>query len=211
MKNNRQFIQIQLSLFFSENFSEQVEKISLKIKDVFGVDLNPQILGIPDNAPSEIPRIVVNSTLLNISLAKNRLDIFSPNENFLQDSFEKIVEIIESSKVKINRIGHVTTFFKEDAFEDLFELFDRSKFDEKFLPKEINLRFNEEKEFSIGKINNSQTYEVGSMIGKDGEIKEGVLITRDINTLIGSKNSYNYNEIEKFISEAETIKFDTLI
>src|SRR3989344_6210343 len=109
----KQFIQIQLGLFFKSDFQSEIENASLAIKKEFGNDINPQIIGIPSNAPSEIPRLVINSNLVNINLAKNRVDFFSKKENFVQENFEKIFNIINAISVEIGRVGGVVTSFKE--------------------------------------------------------------------------------------------------
>lgn len=200
----KQFIQIQIGLFFKNDFQGEIESASLAIKKEFGSNINPQIIGIPNNAPSEIPRLVINSELVNINLAKNRIDFFSPKENFIKENFEKISNLIKNLNLEIGRIGVVVTYFKEIKIENFKSIFNESKISD-IKPKEITVRFNEEIELSSIKVNNSQMYTTGSLKNKDGIQKNGVIINRDINTLVEdiAKNSFKSKEdIKKFIDEA---------
>jgi len=208
----KQFIQVQLGLFFKNDFQGEVENVSLDIKKEFGSDITPQIIGIPQNAPSEIPRLVVNSTLVNINLAKNRIDFFSTKENFIKDNFEKVFNLIKNLNVDIGRVGVVITYFKEATIEEFKLIFNSSKIDS-LNPKEITVRFNEEITLSGVKVNNSQMYTTEFLKNKEGIDKKGMIINRDINTLAEdtTKNSFNKKEIlENFINEA-TKKAETIL
>src|SRR3989338_6975625 len=115
----KQFIQIQIALFFKSDFLGMPENASLAIKEQFGNDMTTQILGIPANAPSEIPRVTANSSVVNINLAKNRIDFFSKNQEFLTSNLDKIFNIIEKISVEIGRVGVVLTYFKEAEIGEL--------------------------------------------------------------------------------------------
>lgn len=207
----KQFIQIQLALFFKSDFVGMPENASLSIKEQFGNDLNAQIIGMPNNAPSEIPRVVINSPLVNVNLAKNRIDFFSKQENFIKDNFDKIWNIVNSLSVEIGRVGIVLTYFKEAETEEMKKIFDQSKIS-LLNPKDITFRFNEE--IKIGEFisNNSQMYASG--FGDDGRggKKRGIIITRDINTL---QEDMNKNKFDKEILNAfilsSIIKAETTI
>lgn len=208
----KQFIQIQLGLFFKNDFQSEVENASLAIKKEFGSDINPQIIGVPNNAPPEIPRLVINSNLVNINLAKNRIDFFSKKETFVQDNFEKIFNIVSSISVEIGRIGVVVTSFKEIPISEFKKIFDQSKISS-VNPKEISVRLNEEADLVNLKINNSQMYATGSIKSADGVQKNGVIITRDINTLAENikTNSFSKEDLNKFIIEAISLADKILV
>lgn len=208
----KQFIQIQLGLFFKNDFQGMPENASLIIKEQFGNDLSAQIIGIPNNAPSEIPRVVVNSPLVNINLSKNRIDFFSKDKAFITNNQEKIFNIIEKLSVVIGRVGVVLTYFKETDIDGIKSLFDKSKISD-LSPTEITVRFNEK--MSIGEIasNNSQLYVSGFANDKSGSKKEGVVITRDINSLQEdiNKNEFDKQTFSKFVSSATSEAEKTLI
>ena len=208
----KQFIQIQLGLFFKSDFQSEIENASLAIKKEFGSDINPQIIGIPSNAPSEIPRLVINSNLVNINLAKNRVDFFSKKENFVQENFEKIFNIINAISVEIGRVGVVVTSFKEIPISEFKKIFDQ-KIISSTNPKEISVRINEETKLVDLKINNSQMYATGFIKGDDGIQKTGVIITRDINTLAEDikNNSFSKEILNNFILEAISLADKILV
>lgn len=209
---DKQFIQIQLALFFKNDFQVMPENASLATKEQFGADITTQILGIPTNAPSEIPRVLANSRLVNINLAKNRIDFFSKNQTFVHDNFEKIWNIVNSLSVEIGRVGVVLTYFKEAGIEEMKKIFDQSKIS-LLNPKDITFRFNEEIKIGEFKSNNSQMYVSGFADDGRGGKKRGIIITRDINTLQEDKdkNKFDKEILNKFItlaiSQAETIIF----
>lgn len=201
----KQFIKIQLALFFKNDFQGMPESASLATKEQFGADITTQILGIPTNAPSEIPRVLANSNLVNINLAKNRIDFFSKNQSFVKDNFEKIWNIINSLSVEIGRVGIVLTYFKEAEIEEMKKIFDQSKI-LLLNPKDITFRFNEEIKIGEFKSNNSQMYVYGFADDGRGGKKRGIIVTRDINTLQEDKdkNKFDKTNLNEFILDAIT-------
>ena len=199
----KQFIQIQIALFFKSDFLGMPENASLAIKEQFGNDMTTQILGIPANAPSEIPRVTANSSVVNINLAKNRIDFFSKNQEFLTSNLDKIFNIIEKISVEIGRVGEVLTYFKEAEINELKSIFDQSKLSN-LNPKDITVRLNEEITINGVVSNNSQMYVSGFANDKDGVKKRGIIITRDINTLQEdiNKNKFDKDILNKFITDA---------
>jgi len=189
----KQFIQIQLSLFFKLGYEGPFEKASLIIKEQLGNDLNAQIIGVPNNAPSEFPRVVINSPLMNINLSKNRIDFFSKNNTFVQDNFEKIFTILNNLAMEIGRVGVVITSFKEITLENFKLIFDQKTISG-LNPKEITIRFNEQESMNSFEINNSQMYLTGLMKNNEGITRKGIIITRDINT---RAEDLNINKFEK--------------
>lgn len=208
----KQFIQIQLGLFFKNDFQGMSENASLIIKEQFGTDINAQIIGIPNNAPSEIPRVVINSPLVSINFAKNRIDFFSKDKTFIINNHDKIFNVIEKLSVVIGRVGVVFRYFKEANIEEMKSLFDKSKIPN-LNPTEIVVRFNEKTKINEVISNNSQLYESGFANDKDGLKKEGIVITRDINSLQEdvSKNEFNKETLKKFVLSATAEAEKTLI
>ena len=208
----KQFIQIQLALFLKNDFQGMPENASLIIKEQFGNDLNAQIIGIPNNAPSEIPRVVINSPLVNVNLSKNRIDFFSKDKTFITVNQDKIFNIIEKLAVVVGRVGVVFTYFKEANIEEIKSLFDKSKISS-LNPTEITIRFNEKAKINEIISNNSQLYVSGFVNDKNGSKKEGVVITRDINSLQEdiNKNEFNKETLKNFVLGSTTEADKTLI
>lgn len=202
----KQFIQIQLALFFVTDFQEVIEKASLIIKEEFGGDMDTQILSIPSSAPSEIPRLILTSKIVNINLAKNRIDFFSKDKLFLIDNLSKISNIIKKFSAIIGRVGLVFTYFCECDLDYLKSLLNESKISSLNL-KEITVRLNEDTIIQKIKCNNSQTFISGFGTDPNGNKKSGVVITRDINSLqeeLG-KNKFDKRILSKFINDAKAI------
>ena len=208
----KEFIQIQLGLFFKNDFQGMPENASLIIKEQFGNDLNAQIIGIPNNAPSEIPRVVINSSLVNVNLSKNRIDFFSKDKTFITVNQDKIFNVLEKLAVAVCRIGVVFTYFKEANIEEIKSLFDKSKISN-LNPTEITIRFNEKAKINEIISNNSQLYVSGFANDKNGSKKEGVVITRDINSLQEdiNKNEFNKETLKNFVLGATAEADKTLI
>ncbi|MDO8657612.1 MAG: hypothetical protein Q7K55_02635 [Candidatus Levybacteria bacterium] len=208
----KEFIQIQLGIFFKNDFQGMPENASLIIKEQFGNDLNAQIIGIPNNAPSEIPRVVINSPLVNVNLSKNRIDFFSKDKTFITANQDKIFNVLEKLSVAVGRVGVVFTYFKEANIEEIKSLFDKSKISS-LNPTEITIRFNEKAKINEIISNNSQLYVSGFANDKNGSKKEGVVVTRDINSLQEdiNKNEFNKETFKKFVLAATAEADKTLI
>lgn len=208
----KQFIQIQIALFFKSDFSGPFENVSLKIKELFGNDLNSQIIGIPNNAPAEIPRVTVNSPLVNINFAKNRVDFFSNNQNFFDNNADKVFDLLSSLSIHIGRIGVVVTYFKPMEINDLKEIFNQEKISS-INPTEISIRFNQQELLGSFTVNNSQKCDLGTSKNPSGDVVNGIIITRDINTRLEDLDSNNFTKetaidfINNVILEAEESVF----
>ena len=178
----KQFIQIQIALFFKSDFTGPFESVSLKIKELFGNDLNSQIIGIPNDAPAEIPRVTINSQLVNINFAKNRVDFFSKNQNFFTENVEKIFELLNSFSISIGRVGFVSNYFLESSEKKMKSIFKEDNVQIKN-PKDINVRINEVIDIGSFKFNDSQAYATGSVKDTSGNEIKGVILTKDTNSL----------------------------
>ena len=117
-----QLIRFQISLFFSEAFFGNLQGILKYFLDKAGDTLNSQpiILPIPENAPEEIPRMILRSSdnSRELQLKTNRIDITitKPFEKGISESeraeFEKSATLwlsllIDEKKVSANRVGVV--------------------------------------------------------------------------------------------------------
>ncbi len=208
---DKQFIQLQLALFFKNNFEGVIENASLNIKEKFGSNMGTQILNIPPIAPPEIPRLILTSSEVNINLAKNRIDFFAKSKSFASDKIEDIFYVITKLGVEINRVGFVLTFFKESDSVELKSLINASKINTLGL-KDITIRLNEETVIQEIKCNNSQMYVSGSAKDTTGVAKNGIVITRDINSLLeDAGNNFTKETLDKFLKEVLILAEKSLI
>ncbi len=199
----KQFIQLQLALFFKADFSGKIEDASLAIKKKFGSDMGTQILNVPSVVSSEIPRLILTSKEVDINFSKNRIDFFAKSKSFANNNVQNIFDIFNELKIEIVRVGFVLTFFKESDLSDIKSLLNNTKTDLIDL-KDITVRLNKEEDVKGLKFNNSQMYVSGSVKDNDGSSKNGVIITRDINSLVGDvdKNNFTKEKLENFLEKA---------
>lgn len=189
----KQFIQAQLALFFKSDYLDPFENISLRLKELFGSELTPQVIGIPNDAPAEIPRVMLNSPKLNVNFSKNRVDFFSGDKNFILDNLDKIFLLIDHANISIGRFGFVETYFSEVSIDQFKKIFDVKKISITN-PKEITVRFNEQIQIGNLKINNSQSYNTSFVKDGSGVQRDGVIIIRDINSLREEMNSNTFSK-----------------
>lgn len=208
----KQFVQLQLALFFKKNFDGAIENASLAIKEKFGSDMGTQILNVPPIAPVEIPRLILTSSQVNINLAKNRIDFFAKDKSFVSENLDNIFYVLDKLAIEVGRVGLVLTFFKESDLTDLKSLLNGTSVNLSNT-KEITIRLNENASIQEILCNNSQMYVSASTKDVSGISKNGIVITRDINSLTEdlAKNSFKKEIFAKFIQDALTLAEKTLI
>jgi len=210
MNMQKQFIQLQLALFFKNTFEGVIEKASLALKAKFGADMGTQIINVPPIAPVEIPRLILTSDQVNINLAKNRIDFFTKKKSFASDNIANIFYVLGELGVEVGRIGLVLTFFKESDLVDLKSLLNGNAINLSNTA-EITIRLNEKTTIQGINYNNSQMYVSASAKDAAGETKNGVVITRDINSRAEDSNTFSSEALGAFLNEALPLGENTLI
>ena len=179
---NKELLGNQVGLFFKQDFSGSFEEASISLKKVLGSEAGTQILPIPTNAPSEIPRLILNIPGVVLNFAKNRVDIFAPFTNN-QENIQKIVEIIiKDLKISIGRIGFVANYFMEGDLNTIKNIVAPEKIDKLNL-KEISLRINTSVKIGGYSCNSIQSIQNGEIEKGNVNKKSGIIINRDVNTL----------------------------
>ena len=197
---DKRITKIQFALFFKNDFNGDFVDFTKGLKDLIDEDdyKETQSIPLPSNAPSEIPRLNMNLEGFNISVAKNRLDLFFESNIEKTSTYIEAISnfLIGSSSIQINRVGFVKTFFIEGGFDDLKNNLNTKFKEEDF--KEINIRISKQKSIYSYECNNIEHFSNGFFTGKGvtGK-KDGIVLTRDINTLLETKN---INENFKFSS-----------
>lgn len=214
--------QIQLSLFSRDIIVNKKAKLVGELDEKFSSVFNgdPFILPIRDDAPAEIPRVVLKSKdegrILQISL--NRLDLFFnyrpgselqfPNKS-IQDIFIEIFKLFKTNfGINFDRIGFisqwlvdvdgnkVSKFMAEKYIKDNFDL-------SKVYNLNINLEFRDKiEDFEINKI-----VQVSPAINTFHKDKVFLLFVTDINTIKEKEITITEDSINKFIkiSSDETL------
>lgn len=185
---NKEIIQIQIAWFFSNIFKGNFEDFSLKLKNKLGASNATSQLPLPSDAPSEIPRLILNYQSFNLNIAKNRLDLFlkdiesTPTKSAISNINDVILKELF---LPVGRIGFVKNFFIDADIRDLKKLLQKENV-EKLDLKEISIRINEIKKVANYGCNNIESLSTGFIIKKEADGREtkkaGIIIARDINT-----------------------------
>ncbi len=159
----------------------------------------PTIIPIPQDAPAEIPVVQMsdNKNLFNCNIARSRIDLFLNNLNQTSDNESNIVKYFNLSKrlatyvISINtmtRIGLVSNSFLETI--DPVQLVSNKYLLEKDNMDELTIRFNKRKTAFSMVFND--IYDISSnSITNGGQTKTGILIQRDINSVIVPGFAFN--------------------
>ena len=210
----KEIIQMQLALFFKTDFLESFEKLSLTLKDKLGESKNTQHLPVPSDAPSGIPRLILVYENFNINISKNRLDLFFGNIDAIRPKISDISDILLNEfSLSIGRIGLVKNFFSRQDLSYLKTLLNEEKIT-KIDPKEINIRININLSINSFECNNIQNIINGKKKQAGGDEIEGIIITRDINTVAEKAKEYNMSSsvildlFNKFDTESNSLIYE---
>lgn len=175
-------------------------------RDIFNV--SPVLVTIPNDAPPEIPRILISNTSGQYSgnIALSRTDVFfniPENENRSLDDLlriqknnsKNIFSFLISKGIIIQRIGFVTIAEKsltpeegKNGNEYLRKKFIKS--DRMQSPKEIILRYNH-------RTNIPNSFEMNNVIQITGKLNNTIILQTDINTVAKIANTANFT-LENF-------------
>jgi len=207
---NKEIIQIQLGLFFKSNYSESFEKFALKLKEKLGESKLTQYIPINNNAPSEIPRLILSYEKFNINVSKNRLDFFTKDKELIDENIGNVFKSLEEFSISIFRIGFVKNFFIDEAMENLKNILVKDKVQKMNNLKELNIRINNNKSIVGYDCNSIENLSNGYVVIKNGNgttKKNGLIAVRDINTIasiVGERKPLSLIEINKLLLNFNT-------
>lgn len=199
-----------IALFFSSiNLAEKLELANALRKSIKELDGDPLIMPIPDDAPAEIPRIVLTSKNkeYSLNLSPQRLDFFFNNQlqatgqyNDFVTNMIKHIEIIDEKlrndfSAKINRMGLIVDFTldKKDAIEYLKGFFEKSfSFKENTIEGQVHFLNRE----------NQAGFEINNWIRIISQTKDekrpSILISNDLNSIVRKGDPISKSDVEKF-------------
>lgn len=197
---NKEITQIQIAWFFSSVYTGNFEEFSLKLKNKLGESKVTQILPIPSDMPNEIPRLILSYPTFNLNVAKNRIDLFFKNIESTRSVISVVNDVILNElSLLAGRIGFVKNFFVDGNIENLKKLL-KTEEAEKLNLKEISIRVSEKKQVIVYDCNNIENLSTGFIVRKEADgrkiKKEGIVITRDINTMAEKINENNFKKEE---------------
>jgi hypothetical protein len=183
-QNNMELIQTQIAFFFKNDFKKDFEWISLSLKELLGPSNKTLQIPIPDEDPSEIPRLTLNYSGFNINVAKSRLDIFILDNETKQNVLDIIVNRLFSNlNLTIGRFGYIKTYFKPSKIDEMKVVLNSNLQQKSF--SEINIRVSEKFEIENWICNNIEKVDFGEVVKKGIESQNkvtGQIIQRDLNT-----------------------------
>jgi len=182
-------------------------------KDIFNDE--PLILPIHDNAPKDIPRIILKSAdssyYANISL--DRLDFnFRVIDEGVDLKFEEIIDrhlnniekiynfLLNYEHTRISRIGFIARFFIR--IEEGAPIFIKNKFLKNGLfPNARSINISENEEISLDSYQLNKFINIKSLRKKKEAIFKGLLTEIDINTIKEKDYDFKIESLKKLLVE----------
>ena len=183
-----EIIQTQLAWFYQGSYTGSFEDFSLKLKSKLGESKNTQIIPVPNNAPGEIPRLILMYENFNINVSKIRLDLHASNFESVKNLISKITSVvIDELKLKITRVGYVNNYFVENDINTLVSLFNEGQKAKLQDAKELNVRVNKRKTILANECNVVENISTGFISKREADgsetKKSGLIVMKDINTI----------------------------
>ena len=178
-------IQLQIVLFFLNDYnSGNFEFFSLAIKQKFQNNLSTLQLPLPENIPSEVPRLTLQYQGFVINVAKNRYEIIINKQTGIEELIRNFVSLdLKQFGIAIKRIGVVQTYFKVSNIESFKKVLTVNENLHDI--SELAIRFNCPTLLNNFQCNNLESVEFGQaqrVNGNEQMTDEGIIIQRDINT-----------------------------
>ncbi len=206
------YINLNDKLKIAELFNKQFGKV---------FDGSPTILPIPDDAPQEIPRVILNTKngVFTCNIAINRVDLIYKSQiideydsfgKFLKDFSILIDKLIQGTFLLIegnlNRVGLIINYAADPKTNTIDFL--RSNFLKRSNKEEKDIQVHKRYEAKLVnlKINNWLR-----IISRKPELKKSpLLIISDINTSRKEKYVIQSKDAQTFFKEALRISYETL-
>ncbi len=217
MNSNFKLSGIQTVLFLSDfrltdkpSFTKELLDLT---KDIFNDE--PLILPIPDDAPKDIPRIILKSTnssyYVNVSL--DRLDFnFRVIDEGEDLKFEEIIDghlnniekiynfLLNYEHTRISRIGFIARFFIK--LEGGSPTFIKNKFlKEGLFPNARSIDILENEKISLDSYQLNKLINIKSLRKKEEEEFKGLLTEIDINTIKERDYDFKIEPLKKLLIE----------
>jgi len=197
-------IQTQIAYFFKNDYVKDFEWFSLALKEIFGKSVKTLQIPIPENEPSEIPRLTLNYTGFNINVAKNRLDVFILDQGLLDEIKTPITEKVFSKlDINIGRLGYIKTYFKTSTIIEIKRGLNSTLQKKDF--KEVNIRVSETIEVNQTSCNSIEKVDFGKATKNNEDGKaidiEGQIIQRDMNTSSDIDVTFSPSEMLTLLNE----------
>lgn len=215
---------LQSVLFVSAlDFTNKLQ-LAQDLKGIKSVDISgdPTVLPLPNDAPLEIPRIMLKSTdqTYNVNAGPSRIDILFKNKDYDKDGIsqsdpeavtKQIIQttleinevIVKKYRAEVNRlalIARVLIKFDISSKEYLQKKFIKKPVEQPF---EINLAMLYRKDLKNFKVNKWKRFETLRNI-KNPSDESAISLILDINTLPEINYKFTKDAINEFLMKAST-------
>ncbi|HXE96195.1 MAG TPA: hypothetical protein VN642_07310 [Dongiaceae bacterium] len=196
---NKQYI-----LFFKNDINIEFDNLSVKLKEKLGQSIATQILPIPQDAPAEIPRLILNYAKYNINISRNRVELPCKDLDNSLDILIDIVKVLTNQfSVIFNRIALVSTILVDENLSKLKKIINSDALSSDDIT-EIKLRVNKPITLDGFECNNIEDIEYVTIFMKPDtsplpQVKKGLVINRDINTFPDKDYRFHDENIPKLV------------
>jgi hypothetical protein len=209
------------SAFFVTNVS-LVDKLEVANKVKKGLDIldgEPTILPVPNDAPLEIPRIILTSRnkAFSCHISSERIDLVINKSKIIESSIDLEKEILEKSDIlsklihkSLNWSVHRVALIGQSRYKPEAGVlsFMKDLLSEQFAVDSAELEIHKLKHIKVGNFKSNQWIRLLSQ--NSGTPNEFISILYDINTLKTEKYSFVEGGSRTFFSPALTVIKDTL-
>lgn len=218
--------QVQATVFtpsFVFSTSEMLRKLMELELDVF--DGDPFVLPLPDDAPNEIPRIILEKKdkSYKLEVAPARINFFRnkivkgdkivPNE-FLRFAADTLSILLHNIGTKCGRIAALINRFayKDDPGKEIAVHFCQHRYVEKPFnrPGEFELHSLKQYPFESFEVNSWVRIKSGRIKTNSGAFRPGVIVQQDVNTSTEIQMTYKSDHIVLFYDKILT-EFDDIL
>ena len=184
---------LQVALFFKDRV-ERPDQIATNVNDTLGnaFDRMPTVIPVPEDAPVEIPVVMMTSSKLpyHLNFSRKRVDLILPHSGPVERGEEQRNQFVEFAKnfsdqmakvTKINRIGVISHYYHpiDDIPKYLNSRFTNHSIDKK--AEEISIHYNIKKKKNGFITNNLVTIQEQNFMNGDEMAVKGVYFMFDKN------------------------------
>lgn len=175
----------QLAIIFEKPFSHRYDRLSVEIQNRYIDSKSVQMLPLPDDAPEEIPRLVIEWKDLRAEVNKLRINIVGKNFDEITRMYPPLIDLLYTSfATNIARVGFVKHYFIPEEVPDAEKILKPGLISAKNQGEhvvEMSLSITTRFEYMDFEINNVQAIQPGE-VTVDDKTSIGLIVIRDINT-----------------------------
>ena len=191
---------IQIAFFFDSSIEIETDKLSVAFKEkLHELNLHSQILDVPKEIPNIPFLLLQGGKEYRINASHTRCDFYYDSRTFrkiedekaiLKEYAIKIFDVLQENKLKIHRVGNVSTFVVDDTDPNkkIKEKFINTKKSGSF--EDLVIRYKEIDKFETLELNILTTISSGEYRFNENNNK-AIIVQKDISS--NDKQKYNFD------------------